>query len=247
MLEDIITLDRKNLGKGIMEKENLEKDYLKKEYSTDDHDNEDAIDRFIKGPKQWANIIIVLLNILIYILVEVTGSSLDVPHMINWGASQPSLIQSGEYHRLFSCMFLHFGLDHLLGNMVLLLFIGDYLEKELGKVKYLFVYIGGGLCATLVSLIQEIVVGDDVVSAGASGAIFAVIGAMIYILIRNKGQLANLSISRLFMMAALSIYVGFSSPGIDNYAHVGGIVAGFILCILVYRKKIGSRMVNMQP
>lgn len=225
----------------------MQKEDMEREYSTDDRDNEDAIDRFIKGPKQWANIIIVLLNIMIFVLVEITGSSLDVPHMIKWGAAQPSLIQSGEYHRLFSCTFLHFGLDHLLGNMVLLLFIGDYLEKVLGKFKYLFIYLGGGICASVVSFIQEIIVGEDVVSAGASGAIFAVVGAMIYILIRNKGQLADLSITRLFMMAALSIYVGFSSPGIDNYAHIGGLAAGFILCIIVYRKKTGSRTVKIQP
>lgn len=209
--------------------------------------NEDAIDRILKSPKQWANIIIVVLNVVVFILVEITGSSLDSKHMIQWGASYPALIQEGEFYRLFTCMFLHFGLSHLINNMLLLIFIGDYLERILGKVKYLIIYLVGGVGADTISYLHSVKNGENITAAGASGAIFAAIGALIYILIRNKGQLQGLSLRRVFIMAGLSLYVGFTSSGVDNYAHVGGIVCGFLLGILVYRKKTGSRTMKTVP
>ena len=83
---------------------------------------------------------------------------------------------------------------------------------------------------------------DNVVSAGASGAIFAVIGAMIYILLINKGRMENFTARRLIFMAALSLYLGVTSVGIDNMAHFGGLIFGFLLGILLYRKPKRSRI-----
>lgn len=218
----------------------MQEDYVNGSHECPDESNEDAIDRIWKSPKQWANIVIVALNVVVFIFVEITGSSLDTQHMIQWGASYPLLIQQGEFYRLFTCMFLHFGINHLINNMLLLFFIGDYLERILGKVRYLIIYLAGGLSASIISCLHSIKTGENVAAAGASGAIFAAVGGLIYILIRNKGQLDGLSLQRVFIMAALSLYVGFTSSGVDNYAHVGGIVCGFLLGILVYRKKTGS-------
>lgn len=211
------------------------------------YEQEDAIDRLRKGPKRWMNITIVVLNIVVFFLVEVTGSSLNTENMIRWGAAYTPLINGGEYYRLFTCMFLHFGLNHLFNNMILLVFIGDYLEKTVGKVRYLIIYLIGGLAGSAASWIHTIRSDQEIVSAGASGAVFAVIGAMIYILIRNKGQLEDLSLKRIFLMAALSIYVGFASTGIDNLAHLGGLVGGFVLALLLYRKKSGRFSKKVVP
>lgn len=209
--------------------------------------NEDAIDRLRTGPKSIMNIIIVLINILVFFLVEITGSSLDTQHMIKWGAAYTPLINAGEYYRLLTSMFLHFGLDHLFNNMILLVFIGDHLEKTVGKLRYLLIYIVAGLGASAVSWLHCIRTQQDVVAAGASGAVFAVIGALLYILIRNKGRLQDLSLGRMALMAGLSLYVGFTSTGIDNYAHVGGLVCGFLLSTVCYRKKTGSSIVKQAP
>ena len=95
--------------------------------------NEDAIDRMRKRPKNWANIMMAAANILVFLLVELTGSSEDTSHMITWGAAYTPLISDGQFYRLFTCMFLHFGFEHLFNNMLLLIFIGDYLERYVGK------------------------------------------------------------------------------------------------------------------
>lgn len=202
-------------------------------------DQDDAIDRLRKGPKRWMNIILVLINICVLFLVEITGSSLDSLHMVRWGAAYTPFINDGEYWRLFTCMFLHFGLDHLFNNMILLVFIGDYLEKTVGKIRHMIIYLLGGLGGSIVSWVHYVRSGEDVIAAGASGAVFAVIGAIIYILLVNKGHLEDLSLKRIFLMAALSIYVGFTSPGIDNFAHLGGLACGFLLAIIFYRKNTG--------
>ena len=78
------------------------------------------------------------------------------------------------------------------------------------------------------------------VSAGASGAVFAVMGAMIYIVIRNKGWLGDLSMRQILVMAAFSLYFGFTSSGVDNAAHIGGLLAGFVLAVLFWHPS-GSR------
>ena len=75
------------------------------------------------------------------------------------------------------------------------------------------------------------------VSAGASGAIFAVIGALLYVIIRNKGRLGEITFQRMALMAVLSILQGFTETGTDNAAHVGGFAAGFILAVFLYHRK----------
>ena len=96
--------------------------YRPEEYYSPD---EDIIDRMRRrSRKSWVNYILVGINILIFLLVELTGSSEDTLHMIRWGASFTPLVEAGEYYRLFTCMFLHFGFQHLLNNMLLLFFWG---------------------------------------------------------------------------------------------------------------------------
>lgn len=92
----------------------------------------------------------------------------------------------------------------------------------------------------MVSLLLELKTQEFSVSAGASGAVFAVMGAMIYIVIRNKGWLGDLSMRQILVMAAFSLYFGFTSSGVDNAAHIGGLLAGFVLAVLFWHPS-GSR------
>lgn len=202
-----------------------------------DYRNEDAIDRMRGRPKSWANIVIVAVNIVVFVLVELTGSSEDVYHMLDWGAMYAPLIRSGQYYRLITCMFLHFGFEHLFNNMLLLIFIGDYLERAVGKLRYLLIYLLGGLGGNVISCLVNLKTDSGAVSAGASGAVFAVIGAMLYLVIHSKGRIEDISLQRLLLMAVLSVYVGFSTGGIDNAAHIGGLIWGFLICLLVCRNR----------
>lgn len=185
---------------------------------------------------------IILLNILIFLLTEFTGSWEDVNHMLKWGAAGTlDIMQQHEYYRLFTAMFLHFGIQHLGNNMLVLLFIGDCLERNLGKIRYGLLYLLGGAGANLLSLFHELYSKEYVVSAGASGAVFAVIGGLLYIVIRNKGHIENFSSRQLLILAFLSLYHGLTSTGVNNIAHLGGLLCGFLLGILFYHKRKKSK------
>ena len=208
------------------------------------YNNEDFIEQMIhRKDKSIVNFIIIAVNIAVFFIVETTGGSDDLYHMLDCGASFAPLIQSGEYYRLFTCMFLHFGFQHLFSNMLLLFFVGDYMERYLGKIKYLILYIGGGLCGNLLSYAIELKNGENVVSAGASGAIFAVLGGLAVSALINKGRLYELSLKRILLMVALSLWTGFTSTGVDGFAHLGGFLGGgAIACIYalpsIFKKRL---------
>ena len=200
-------------------------------------DTPDALERIFQGPINWMNLLMVGLNIVIFILMEMIGDTSDITFMLKCGAAYTPCILDGQWYRLFTSVFLHFGVSHLLNNMVLLLFLGDMLEEAAGKWRYLLIYLGGGLAGNIVSLLMDCRTGEMAVSAGASGAVFAVIGGIFVVLIKQKGKVENLTLSRLVFVIFLSIYHGFQSTGIDNAAHVGGLLGGIFLTFLVYRRK----------
>lgn len=183
------------------------------------------------------NWLIIAVNVLIFILVELGGSSEDAEYMIRCGAMLPSEVGNGFWqYRLFTSMFLHFGIDHLINNMLVLAVMGHYLEKQIGKGKYLFLYLGAGIIGNLVSLYMSIYQHSiDVVSAGASGAIFGVVGGILCVILKNHGRIEDLSLRQIVFMILLSIYGGVTSQGVDNAAHIGGLIGGFILAAVLYR------------
>lgn len=191
--------------------------------------------------KEPATMALILINVLVFIAVEFTGTSQDAWHVLEYGAAYtPYIIQNGEVYRLFTSMFLHFGIEHLVNNMLVLFVLGSRLERVIGKIRFLLIYLLGGIAGNVVSLLLELKTQEFSVSAGASGAVFAVMGAMIYIVIRNKGWLGDLSMRQILVMAAFSLYFGFTSSGVDNAAHIGGLLAGFVLAVLFWHP-LGSR------
>ncbi len=175
-------------------------------------------------------VILVILNIGIWLFMEITGDTQDVRYMLEHGAAYaPAILEEGERWRLFSSMFLHFGAEHLINNMLILGLMGLRLEHTLGSVRFAILYLGSGLCGNLLSLYQEWMTEDFAVSAGASGAVFGVIGGLIAWAAFHKGKVEGLTTKGLFGMAALSLYYGFSTAGVDNWGHIGGILGGFLL------------------
>ena len=183
------------------------------------------------------NLLIVTVNIAVFLALSVIGDTQDGYFMLDHGACFAPYVQRGEYCRLFTSMFLHFGVYHLANNMICLIFLGDQLEEAVGSVKYLLIYLVGGLAGNILSVAFEVRAGEAAISAGASGAIFAVIGALLYIVIRNRGRLGELSGRRLAVMTILSVWQGFIDTGTDNAAHIGGLMGGFVLAVLLYRKR----------
>ena len=195
--------------------------------------------------KEPVTVLFILLNILIFVIVDFTGGSENTVHMIACGAAYPPLIlEEGETYRLFTCMFLHFGIYHIANNMLVLFVLGQRLEPVLGKVKFILVYLLGGLGGNIFSLLMETKKAEYAVSAGASGAVFAVMGAMLYVVILSRGRIQDISVRQMMIMAGFSLYFGFTSTGVDNAAHVGGLVCGFILAALLYHPgKVSGRRI----
>lgn len=176
-------------------------------------------------------------NVLIFLGLSFMGMTEDPAFMMEHGAMYVPYLMNGErYYTLITSMFLHFGFSHLMNNMVMLLVIGYSLEPEIGKIRFLLIYLGSGLMGNLVSAWFDVSQGSYAVSAGASGAIFGIVGALLYVAIRNHGRVGEISTRGLVLMAGLSLYYGFTAQGVDNAAHIGGLISGFLLAVLTYWK-----------
>lgn len=191
---------------------------------------------FLKS-RQKVNLFLILVNIVVFVVMSILGDTEDAQFMLAHGASySPAIVIGKEYYRLFTAMFLHFGVEHLAYNMLLLLFLGDTLEKTAGKLRFLLIGLIGGLGGNIASVVYEWQREEYWVSAGASGVVFAVLGALVCVVILNKGKMQDYSGPRLLVMAALSVLQGFTSAGTNYVAHVGGFAAGFLMALLFWRK-----------
>ena len=187
--------------------------------------------------KEPVTVLLILINTLIFLVVEFTGGS-NGQHMLECGAAYaPLILEQGQWYRMFSSMFLHFGAPHLINNMLVLFVLGQRLEPVTGKIKFFLIYIFGGLGGNMLSLFFDMYAGNASLSAGASGAVFAVMGGMIYVIIRHRGRVADLTVRQMLIMAAFSLYFGFASEGVDNVAHIGGLLSGFLIAVILYHPR----------
>lgn len=156
------------------------------------------------------------------------GGSTDANVLVALGANVPQLVLGGQYWRLVASMFLHIGLVHLLVNGWALYQLGSLFEILLGSFSLLVVYFLSGIAGSVASVMF---IRADL-SAGASGAIFGVMGALIAFLLKRREMLtpqAKSLLMQLLLWAGINVFLGFSIPGIDNAAHLGGAAAGFLL------------------
>ncbi len=189
-------------------------------------------------------IFFVAVNVVMYLLTELLGSSLDADFMIHMGAMyEPAFLVDREYVRIFTHFFLHFGFEHLFNNMVSLLVLGYSLENSIGKAWFGLIYMASGVFAGMVSVWYHFYTGQEVVSCGASGAIYGLMGALLVILFVYRRQNMRILAGRFALYIALSLYSGLKDPGIDNAAHVGGFVGGMVLCsvMCIVKKRIRDR------
>ncbi len=189
-----------------------------------------------RRPYDICNKTVIGITVLTFVVLEILGDTNNAVFVLKHGALYEPLVQQGEWYRLITACFLHFGIRHLGNNMLLLFFLGDYLERQVGHLRYVIIYLLSGVCGNLLSMAYELRTGEFAVSAGASGAIFGVMGALLYIALRNRGRGVQLNTKKLLFMALLSLYYGFTATGVNNAAHIGGLLGGILLSILLYRK-----------
>lgn len=154
----------------------------------------------------------------------------DLTPYIKYGANNGAATTDGEWWRLLTSMFLHYGILHVALNMWALFNTGMFLEKLQGRALFAITYLGSGLAGGFASILWN---GDRVWSAGASGAVFGVIGGIIGFMLRERQSIPR-SVLRGMMNSSLAfagfnILFGFSIPGIDNAAHLGGLAGGIAL------------------
>ncbi len=195
-----------------------------------------AVSGFFLFNKAPVTLSLILLNIIVFVTLSLMGSTTDSAFMVEHGALSLSRIMANfEWYRLITAVFLHFGLEHLAANMLALWVFGERVEKALGKGRFLFLYLFSGIAGNGVSLAVSYLSGQNVVSAGASGAVFGIIGALFAIVIKNRGRYAELTGGRAILLVLYSVFSGFSGEGIDNAAHIGGLAAGLLLGFILYR------------
>ena len=184
--------------------------------------------------KQPMKFLLMGANVFVFLFIYLRFGFVDANFYATYGGLYPPAVEAGEWWRLFTCGFLHANSYHLFNNMVMLFAAGAYVEKALKTPKFTLLYFGSLLGASLVSFFY----GRNLlgfVSIGASGAVFGLIGALLFIVLRHKGRYERLSVRGMIFMLALSVYYGFASGGTDNAAHIGGAVTGFLLAFLLYR------------
>ncbi len=184
----------------------------------------------------YVNLTIIAVNFLYFGYLEIVGNTEDSLFMISHGAMFLPAVLRGEYWRLLTAVFMHFGISHIINNMLILYVLGDNLERALGGWKYLIFYLVCGVGANAVSLWFDMHSAEAAVSAGASGAVFGVIGGLLYAVAVNRGRLEDLSTRQLAVMVVLSLYFGFTSSGVNNIAHIAGLILGILMGFILYRR-----------
>jgi rhomboid protease GluP len=199
-------------------------------------------DLFTATPKVWVSPLLVAANVMVFVLMVANGVGFwepsDNDKMIAWGAGYGPLTTHGQPWRLFTELFIHFGVIHLLGNMIVLWQAGPLVERLFGNISFLVLYLLSGLCGSLASVVAH----PYSVAGGASGAIFGVFGALFGFLFIERGIVPKPMLKSLTYYAA--IFVGFNvlggatQKGIDMAAHGGGLFGGFFLGVLLSRKLV---------
>lgn len=172
---------------------------------------------------------IIAVNVILFILMYIFGNgSTDAQTLVDFGANYSPLIKAGEYYRLITSAFLHIGLMHLLVNCYALYVIGPQVESFFGKTKYIIIYVLSAVFGNLLSMLFT-----DAISAGASGAIFGLLGSTLYFGYHYRVYLEGVLKSQIIPLIVINLGLGFVLSGINNAAHIGGLIGGVLVSMAV--------------
>lgn len=181
---------------------------------------------------------LVAVNVVVYILCIVMGGRPYDAGMLD----AESVLRGEEYGRILLAMFLHADTGHLFNNMLILFFLGAMIEKEIGHIRFGVFYFLSGIGGNILSLVMKVIHNDPAGSLGASGAVFGLDGVLLAMVLfpGRKPESATVTLPRVLLMVILSLYSGYTGGNIDNAAHLGGLIVGFvaggIMCIRRNRK-----------
>ena len=174
-----------------------------------------------------------VLDLATALLAQIVSGSTSASTLIELGAMKGSLIAGGEYWRLFTAMFLHFGWLHLALNCFGLYIFGQMIEGLYGRSRFIVIYTLAGLAGSVSSYAFNLSLAPyHSVGIGASGAVLGLLGATVAFFIRNRemlGEMGRRTLAGLIIVAGINLAFGFMTPGVDNLAHIGGFVGGLAL------------------
>ncbi|MCL2576804.1 MAG: rhomboid family intramembrane serine protease [Defluviitaleaceae bacterium] len=177
------------------------------------------------------SIAVILINALILGFMYLEGyneNNIMVP--VRFGALvSENVIYKGEWHRLFNAMFLHFNFGHFFSNAFGILIFGTRLERYLGRRMFCSVYIFSGLLGSVFTLIHSYYFQPHAISAGASGAVYGIVGAVFIYTRITKRSIEGIGWYIMLIYIGLGFVIGFATPGIGNFAHLGGLIGGILI------------------
>ena len=190
------------------------------------HNQEDSkkVEKVFKPKFPTVTYAILAINIIVFIIPLLYGQSEAM--VAQFCVHGPS-IRYGQYYRLFTGMFLHGSIFHLIFNSYALYVIGSQIESFLGKFKFLIIYLAGGLMGSLFSITFN----GNTASIGASGAFFGLMGALVYFGYHYRVYLGNVIKSQIIPLIVFNLVLGFVMSGVDNSAHIGGLFGGTLATI----------------
>lgn len=197
-----------------------------------------AKDVFNYGKPRFVYLML-FINILMFFVLEVTGGSTNVTNLVHHGAKYNPAIIDGEWWRLFTSMFLHIGVLHLLMNMIALYYLGTIVEKIYGSLRSSFIFILAGIGGSLTSFAFH-----DSVSAGASGAIFGLFGALLFFGIIHRTLYQQTMGKNIMLVLLINLLIGVFVPQIDMGAHIGGLISGFLAATIASLPN--KRLISLQ-
>ena len=188
------------------------------------HNKADAnrLEKVFKEKKPYITYFLIAVNIICYVVPLLLG---QYNNIINDYCVHGPSIRGGQYYRLFTGMFLHGNIWHIFFNCYALYIIGSQIESFFGKFKYIIIYLVSGLVGSLFSMTFSGPVG----SIGASGAIFGLMGSLLYFGYHYRVYLGNVLKSQIIPLIIFNLALGFILAGIDNFAHIGGLIGGCMI------------------
>ena len=160
---------------------------------------------------------LIIVNIIIFLLCNINTNYISSLVLFN--------NIGNEYYRLFTAAFTHYDIFHLIFNMYALYIVGSQIESFFGKTKYVIIYLISAFASSLLSMVF---LSSNSVSLGASGAIFGLFGALLYFGYHYRIYLGNVLKSQIIPLVIFNLALGFLVSGIDNAAHIGGLVGGIL-------------------
>ena len=182
--------------------------------------------------RPYVTIVLVAINVIVFLLETLSGGSEDNEVLLKYGAQfAPYIFDDGQWYRLFTSMFVHIGVNHIFNNMISLIVVGQYIENYFGRIKYLILYIVSGLAGSFLSLVKEMHTESFAISAGASGAICGLIGALIVFSIDPETR-RIFPLRRVIVCIILVLIPAASNVNVT--AHIGGMIGGAITGYTMY-------------